>query len=130
MSRVQTGNLRRFLPIGPRGWLVRAPGFTAREVRQLLREGGGSTRGRAVSRILARTSDWLPDEPDIVAFPFHYWRQLPQILLAYSRGETVEAIGQRVSIFGTAWGVEHSIEMACRRIAACLNRDPASYGLE
>lgn len=130
MSKAQTGNLRRFLPVGPRGWLVRTPGFTTREVRQLLRDGGGSVRGRAVSRVLAHTSDWLPDEPDIVAFPFHYWRQLPQILLAYSRGETVEAIGRRVSLFGTAWGVEHSVEMACRRIAACLNRDPAGYGLE
>ena len=129
MSKAQTSNLRRFLPIGPCGWLVRTLGFTACEVRQLLREGTGSVRGRAVSRVLARTSDWLPDEPDIIAFPFHYWRQLPQILLAYSRGETVEAIGQRISLYGAAWGVEHRVEMACRRIAACLNRDPASYGL-
>jgi hypothetical protein len=130
MSRAQVSNLGRFLPVGPQGWLVRTPGFSAREVRQLLREGAGSVRGRAVSRVLAHTSDWLPEEPDIVAFPFHYWRQLPQILLAYSRGESVEAIGQRVSLFGTAWGVEHSVEMACRRIASCLNRDPASYGLD
>ncbi len=129
MSRAQIRNFGRLSPVGPQGWLIRTPGFTAREVRQLLREGGASVRGRAVGRVLARTSDWLPEEPDIVAFPFHYWRQLPQIVLAYSRGESVEAIGQRVSSFGTTWGVEHSIEMACRRIAGCLNRDPASYGL-
>ena len=123
-------NLRHLLPLGRSGWLIRTPGFTAREVRQLLREGTDSPRGRAVSRCVARAADWLPAEPDVLRCPFHYRQQLPRILFWYGRGESVEAIGQRLSFLGTPWGVERALDTACHRIADCLNDNPAAYGLE
>lgn len=124
----ETG-LLRLLPVGRHGWLIRTPGFTAREVRALLREGGATPRGRAVSRGLARAADWLPAQPDIVSCPFYYWQHLPQILCWYSRGESVEAIARRLRAAGT-WGLERALDTACRRLADCLNADPHGYGLE
>ncbi|CAA9546686.1 MAG: hypothetical protein AVDCRST_MAG88-464 [uncultured Thermomicrobiales bacterium] len=120
---------RRLLPIGRCGWLVRTPGFTAGEVRELLREGAGSERGRAVSRCAARAADWLPENPDVVRCPFYYRQHLPRIIFWYARGDSVETIGRRLSAFGTPWGVERALKTACRRMAACLNDDPAAYGL-
>lgn len=115
-------------PVGRQGWLVRTPGFTAREVRRLLQEGAASERGRAVSRCVARSTDWLPPEADVVRCPHHYQQQLPRIVFWYSQGESVEQIGRRVSAFGTSWGVERALETACLRIADCLNGSPESYG--
>ncbi len=130
MSATRPINLRRLLPVGRWGWLIRTPGFTPREVRQLLREGATTQRGRAVSRCLARTSDWLPDQPDVIHCPYHYRHNLPHILFWYSHGESVEAIGRRVCAFGTTWGVERALDTACRAIARCLNTDPDGYGLQ
>lgn len=130
MSRVNGADLLRLLPVGRHGWLVRTPGFTAREVRRLLREGAGSARGRAVSRCAAGAADWLPAGPDIVACPHHYWQHLPRILYWYCRGESADAIGRRVGAPWGAWGVERALATACRRIADCLNADPHRYGLE
>jgi hypothetical protein len=120
---------RRLLPIGRWGWLVRTPGFTAGEVKRLLREGAVTDRGRAVSRCVARSSDWLPQEPDVVRCPFHYVQWLTRIVYWYSQGESIEAIGERVTAFHTAWGVERALKVACRRIADCLNEHPHEYGL-
>ncbi len=128
MSTTRSLDLRRLLPVGRCGWLIRTPGFTAREVRQLLREGGGGERGRAVSRCVAAAADWLPDTPDVVYCPFHYRQHLPRIVFWYGHGDSVETIGRRVSAFGTAWGVERSLQTACRRIADCLNARPEHYG--
>lgn len=128
MSSTRSLDLSKFLPVGRQGWLVRTPGFTAREVRRLLREGAANERGRAVSRCVARASDWLPPTPDVVRCPSHYQQNLTRIIFWYSQGESVEAIGRRVSAFGTPWGVERALETACQRIAACLNHTPGSYG--
>ena len=119
---------RRLLPIGPRGWLIRTPGFTSEEVRQLLREGGKGERGRAVSRCVARASDWLPPTPDIQFCPPHYRDRLPRIVYWYGQGDSVEAISRRICGFGTPWGVERALDTACQRIAACLNHRPDDYG--
>lgn len=121
--------LRRLLPIGREGWLIRTPGFTVREVQALLREGAATERGRAVSRCVARSSDWLPDIPDVVRCPFHYQQHLTRIIFWYAQGESVEQIGVRVTAFHTAWGVERALNLACRRIANCLNNAPEQYGL-
>ena len=128
MSTTRSHDLRRLLPVGPRGWLVRTPGFTAREVRRLLREGATSERGRAVSRCVAAAADWLPPTPDVVHCPFHYQQRLTRIVFWYAHGDSVETIGRRVSAFGTTWGVERALQTACRRIAACLNARPELYG--
>ncbi len=109
MPRANGADLLRLLPVGRHGWLIRTPGFTARDVRRLLREGAGSARGRAVSR---------------------YWQHLPRILYWYSRGESADAIGRRVGAPWGAWGVERALDTACRRIADCLNAEPHRYGLE
>lgn len=122
-------DLRRLSPIGRWGWLIRTPGFTAREVRQLLREGGGSERGRAVSRCVASSSDWLPPTPDVVRCPFHYQQRLTRIIFWYGQGESLDEIGRRVTAFHTTWGVERALNIACHRIAACLNHRPRQYGL-
>jgi hypothetical protein len=120
---------RRLSPIGRWGWLIRTPGFTVAEVQQLLREGAGTERGRAVSRCVARSSDWLPPVPDVVLCPFHYQRLLPRIIFWYSQGESIEEIGKRVTAFHTSWGVERALLTACYRIAECLNHHPEAYGL-
>lgn len=120
--------MSRLLPVGRHGWLIRTPGFTAPEVRALLRDGGHTERGRAVSRCLARPSDWLPAHPDILRCPPHYRERLPRILYWYARGESIEAIGRRVSAFGTPWAVERALDDACQRIADRLNRRPDDYG--
>ena len=120
---------RRLLPVGRWGWLVRTPGFTPQEVKYLLREGARTERGRAVSRCVASSSDWLPPTPDVVRCPFHYLEALTRIVFWYSQGESIETIGERVTAFHTAWGVERSLQVACRRIAACLNDRPSQYGL-
>lgn len=122
-------DFHQLLPLGRHGWLVRTPGFTAPEVRRLLREGAGSPRGRAVSRCVAHASDWLPAEPDVLRCPIHYRQQLPRILYWYGAGDSVEAIARRLSFFGTPWGVERALDTACHRIADCLNGAPTTYGL-
>ena len=98
-------------------------------MRELLLVGAGSERGRAVSRCAARAADWLPENPDVVRCPFYYRQHLPRIIFWYARGDSVETIGRRLSAFGTPWGVERALKTACRRMAACLNDDPAAYGL-
>ena len=120
---------RRLLPIGREGWLIRTPGFTAREVKHLLREGSSTERGRAVSRCVARSSDWLPMTPDVVNCPFHYQQRLTRIIFWYAQGESIEQIGERVTAFHTSWGVERALTLACRRIANCLNNAPDQYGM-
>ena len=120
---------RRLLPFGRWGWLVRTPGFTSREVKYLLREGAKTERGRAVSRCVAQSSDWLPPIPDVVRCPFHYVQWLTRIVYWYSQGETIDMIGERVTAFHTAWGVERALKVACQRIAACLNDHPEQYGV-
>lgn len=130
MSLINSHDPRRLLPIGPCGWLIRTPGFTAREVKQLLREGPASERGRAVSRCVAASSDWLPQVPDVVRCPFHYQQRLTRIVFWYAQGESIDEIGKRVTAFHTSWGVERSLSVACHRIAACLNNSPQQYGLK
>lgn len=120
----------RLAPVGRHGWLVRTPGFTADEVRALLATGATGPRGKAVGRVLARTTDWLPPEPNVVSCPIFYWQRLPRILWWYTRGETTETIARRLSAFGTPWGVERAITTACANIAARLNRSPEDYGAQ
>jgi hypothetical protein len=129
MSTLQIPDPRKLLPIGRWGWLIRTPGFTPHEVKCLLREGAKTDRGRAVSRCVASTSDWLPQTPDVVRCPFHYVQWLTRIVYWYSQGESVDQIGERVTAFHTAWGVERSLKVACRRIADCLNEHPERYGV-
>jgi hypothetical protein len=121
---------RRLLPIGRTGWLIRTPGFTGREVQRLLREGAQSERGRAVSRCVARSDDWLPQTPDVVSCPFHYQQRLTRIVFWYAQGESIEEIGHRVTAFHTSWGVERALRVACARMADCLNSTPKQYGLQ
>ena len=128
MSTTKPLDLTRLLPVGRHGWLIRTPGYTAREVRRLLREGGASPRGRAVSRCVARASDWLPPIPDITRCPVYYRDLLPRIVFWYAQGESVEQISRRVSAFGTPWGVKRALDVACRQIAARLNEHPDEYG--
>ena len=130
MSSTRTIDLSRLLPVGRRGWLVRTPGFTAREVRDLLREGATGERGRAVSRCAARADDWLPEEPDLIQCPTHYHDRLTRIVYWYARGDSLEEIAQRVSVFGAPWAIERVLETACRRIATCLNTQPELYGYD
>lgn len=118
----------RLAPVGRYGWLLRTPGFTAGEVRVLLAAGATSPRGRAVGRVVARTTDWLPAEPHVVNCPVFYWQRLPRILWWYARGESTEAIARRLSALGTPWGVERAIDTACERIASQLNHAPDDYG--
>jgi hypothetical protein len=129
MSMTKSLDPRRLLPFGPTGWLIRTPGFTAREVQRLLREGAASERGRAVSRCVARSSDWLPATPDVVRCPFHYQQRLTRIVYWYAQGESIEEIGRRLTAFHTSWGVERALDVACARIAACLNAYPGEYGV-
>ena len=121
---------RRLLPIGRTGWLIRTPGFTGREVKRLLREGAHTERGRAVSRCVARSDDWLPQIPDVVRCPFHYQQRLTRIVFWYAQGESVDDIGQRVTAFHTSWGVERALNVACERIAGCINDMPNQYGMK
>ena len=72
---------------------------------------------------------WLPQTPDVVRCPFHYVQWLTRIVYWYSQGESVDQIGERVTAFHTAWGVERSLKVACRRIADCLNEHPERYGV-
>lgn len=120
---------RRLLPIGQHGWLIRTIGFSANEVQFLLREGSRSARGRAVSRCVARSDDWLPRIPDVVNCPFHYQQRLTRIVFWYAHGESIEEIGVRMTAFHTSWGVERALHVACHRIAECLNATPEQYGL-
>lgn len=119
----------RLLPIGPQGWLIRTAGFSAREVQTLLREGAHTERGRAVSRCVARSDEWMPRIPDVVHCPFHYQQRLTRIVFWYAQGESIEEIGVRMTAFHTTWGVERALQVACHRIAECLNAAPEQYGL-
>lgn len=130
MTMIHSLDPRRLLPIGRSGWLIRTPGFTASEVKQLLRDGAKSERGRAVSRCVARSSDWLPPVPDVVNCPFHYQQRLTRIVFWYAHGESIDEIGTRVTAFHTSWGVERALAVACRRIAFCLNSAPEQYGVK
>ena len=130
MSTTNRLDPRRLLRLGRRGWLLRRPGFTAAEVRALLREGGASARGRAVQRCLARPGDWLGPPPDPLECPARYQRLLPRIAFWYARGDDCPTIAMRMGGHGSAWGVERALELVCRRMAACLNHAPRDYGFE
>ena len=130
MSRAQVSNLRPPCRSARRAGSCARPASARGKCGSCCVREVGSVRGRAVSRVLAHTSDWLPEEPDIVAFPFHYWRQLPQILLAYSRGESVEAIGQRAAASAPPGASSTVSRWPAAALPARLNRDPASYGLD
>ena len=121
--------LRRLLPFGRHGWLIRTPGFTSREVRQLLRAIPDDARGLAVARCASRVDVWLPPEPHLVHCPHHAWAHLPRIVFWYTRGDSIEVIAMRIGALGPAWGTERALEIACARIAACLNRQPETFGL-
>ena len=58
----------------------------------MLREGAKTERGRAVSRCVAQSTDWLPTVPDVVRCPFHYVQWLTRIVYWYSQGESIDMI--------------------------------------
>lgn len=122
-------NWRAYLPLGSRGWLWRTPGFTAAEVRQLLRGEPPGERAQAVRRCLARPGDWLPD-PDIAHCPPRYHRQLTRLIFWYAQGVPLAVISLRLSGEETSWGVSRALEAACQSIADCLNHAPRDYGLD
>ena len=116
----------------PRAWVARllgGPGFTAAEVRDLLRAGGEDARTRAVRHCLGRPGDWLNPPPDAFTLPLRYQPHLPRVAFWYARGEGVTAIGARFDELTSAWAVERCLAVACERMAVCLNRDLATYGL-
>ena len=129
MSTTESRDWRRLLPVGRQGWLLRRPGFTAAEVRRLVREPTGSPRGQAVQRCLARPGDWLGSPLDLAECPTRYQQLLPRIVFWYARGEECSAIAMRMRGLESTWGVERALLVACALMAACLNRDPDGYGL-
>ena len=116
----------------PRAWVARllgGPGFTATEVRALLRAGGDEARAGAVRRCLARPGDWLTPPPDAFTLPWRYQPLMPRVAFCYARGEEPTAIGAHLGERPSPWAVDRCLAVACERIALCLNRDPAAYGL-
>lgn len=122
-------NLRTFLPVGRHGWLLRRPGFTIAEVRALLRADTSEERAAAVRRCQARPGDWLTPPPTGIECPARFRALLPQLVFWYSRGDSLRRIAARLRHDGTLAEVEYALDVACARIAACLNRDPDGYGL-
>lgn len=116
----------------PSAWMARifgSPGFTATEVQALLQSGGDNARAHAVRRCLARPGDWLNPPPDAFTLPWRYQPHMPRVAFWYARGEELSAIGPRLDQPMSHWAVERCLAVACARIAACLNSDPATYGL-
>ncbi len=120
---------RRLLPVGRHGWLIRTSVFTPTEVRQLLSVAPTTPRGWAVARCAARVSAWLPPEPHFIHCPQHTWQHLARIVFWYTRGDAIETIGQRLGTLGASWSTERALDVACARMADCLNQDGTSYGL-
>jgi hypothetical protein len=121
--------LRRFLPVGRDGRLLRSPGFTAAEVRATLAAAPTGARGRAVARCAGDLHAWLPPEPHYIECPYRAWRHLPRIVFWHARGEPLEAIIRLLGLPNGGWDVERALDHACARIADALNRDPAGYGV-
>ena len=117
-------------PFGPRGWLWRTPGFTAAEVARLLPADAADPRARAVRRCAGRPGDWYPRAPDAARCPERYRRQLVRVVFWYARGDAPRAIALRLGGYASLWQVEQALDEACARMAACLNRAPADYGLD
>lgn len=128
MAHLRTLDFSRLRPIGRRGWLIRTAGYTTREVRDLLRSGASTERGRAVSRCAARPGDWLPTHPDLIHCPTHFWERLPRIVFWHARGESPAQIVRRIGGSNTTWNLERALNTACLRMAVCLNRQPSAYG--
>jgi hypothetical protein len=120
----------RLHPFGPRGWLWRTPGFTAAEVARLLHADMSDERARAVRRCVGRPGDWHPLAPDVARCPTRYHQRLARIVFWYVRGESSRAIARRLGGNESPWQVEQVLDDACGRMAACLNRAPADYGLD
>jgi hypothetical protein len=111
------------------GRLLGGPGFTAAEVRELLAASNDGARARAVRQCLARPGDWLNPPPDAFSLPWRYQPHIPRIAFWYARGESVAAIEAQLGGLVTTWAIERCLAVACTRMAVCLNRDPATYGL-
>jgi hypothetical protein len=122
-------DLRRLLPTGRYGWLIRTPGFTSGEVRDRLNTIPTDARGRAVARCAAQIDAWLPPAPHFVDCPQHAWQHLPRIVFWYTRGDALDEIAARIGSLTVAWGVERALDVACARMARSLNRNPDAYGL-
>ena len=90
---------------------------------------GDGARTRAVRQCLARPGDWLNPPPDAFALPWRYQPHLPRIAYWYARGESIATIEANVGGALSAWAEDRCIAVACARIAARLNHDPAAYGL-
>jgi len=97
--------------------------FSRDEVIAALKGVETGPRAEAILEIAARPSDWLPPDPRRVFDEVpRYGERLPTILYLYRQGADAETIGRRLSLFGGAWGIERTIEIAARLIAARLNR--------
>ncbi len=120
------------IPLHRRRWF--GTGFTAGEVRLLLRYPSDDARGQAVRRCVARPQDWLPPRPHAILCPLRYYEQLPRIVFWYMCGDVLADIAPRVERrlpagLDVPYGLERALDTACRRIAARLNAAPREYGL-
>ena len=99
------------------------PRFTSAEVLAALR---GHLRGRRAEAILdlaGRPAAWLPADPRrAFGDSPRYVDRLPTILHWLRQGDDVETIGRRLSLFGSAWAIEQTVDAAAGLIAARLNR--------
>ena len=113
------GHLPR-LPLLPR----RAqPRFTSAEVWTALRGDLGGPRAEAILDLAARPAAWLPTDPRrAFGDAPRYADRLPTILHWIRQGEDAETIGRRLSLFGSAWAIERTVDTAAGLIARQLNR--------
>jgi MFS transporter, DHA1 family, multidrug resistance protein len=97
--------------------------FSPEEVVAALRGRLVGERADAILEAVARPAEWMPADPRQAFGDLpRYGERLPTILHLYRRGEDAEAIGRRLSLFGGAWPVERTVNIAARLIADRLNR--------
>jgi len=97
--------------------------FTPPEVRRrLLSEDLSDPRTSAVRAAAARTAVWSALLSDRTAFELgRAAMRLPSIVYWYVQGVPPDQIGQRLSLFGSAWDAERALDVATSLIARSLN---------
>jgi DHA1 family multidrug resistance protein-like MFS transporter len=97
--------------------------FTRQEVAAALAGRLSGPRAESALEMAAQPVRWMPADPERAFRDVgRYAERVPTILVQLRGGADPEEIGRRLSLFGGAWPVKRTVEIASELIASELNK--------